>query len=389
MKLIGENEVRIQFENSTGPVGPAGPVGPVGPQGPAGPVGPQGPQGAPGMIENVTITSIAGLQEALDEKLPVTGTAANSAKLGGKAPEHYAKQADVNQLSQQITDYRTAVNLLDNSDWRIKKHIVNQRGQDSYVGVANRDVYTIDRWVIPWQEGLEVTVGDGYIQKGGQLWQQRLKNIDPTKVYTGALAFLDGTTDVHSGTFADGFGNWNDSFWCYTENDYFCFTIRDGATRPMIWAVLYEGEYTAENFPSYVPKGYAVELAECQRYYQRYREVGSDAPLNLMLNGYVTNSKTNLNVMFPIISPIRLEGLDVSINTEGLVARDLNGYFSDATYGAPYTDFVISRVECDGNSLGLILCKADSSMWGASANNIPICVVLSGSASEIILSADL
>lgn len=41
------------------------------------------------------------------------------------------------------------------------------------------------------------------------------------------------------------------------ENDYMrCY-----------WAALYEGEYTTNTLPPYVPKGYAVELAECQRYY--------------------------------------------------------------------------------------------------------------------------
>ena len=30
---------------------------------------------------------------------------------------------------------------------------------------------------------------------------------------------------------------------------------------------LYPGEYTAEPIPEYQPKGYAAELAECQRYY--------------------------------------------------------------------------------------------------------------------------
>jgi hypothetical protein len=36
----------------------------------------------------------------------------------------------------------------------------------------------------------------------------------------------------------------------------------------MVWAALYEGEYTVETLPPYIPKGYAAELAECKRYYQ-------------------------------------------------------------------------------------------------------------------------
>ena len=34
---------------------------------------------------------------------------------------------------------------------------------------------------------------------------------------------------------------------------------------------LYEGEYTAETLPPYVPKGYAAELAECLRYYRKIK----------------------------------------------------------------------------------------------------------------------
>lgn len=35
------------------------------------------------------------------------------------------------------------------------------------------------------------------------------------------------------------------------------------------WTALYEGEYTAENLPPYIPKGYGVELTECLRYFER------------------------------------------------------------------------------------------------------------------------
>ena len=38
------------------------------------------------------------------------------------------------------------------------------------------------------------------------------------------------------------------------------------------YAALYEGAYTEKNVPPYVPKGYAVELAECQRYFERVQD---------------------------------------------------------------------------------------------------------------------
>ena len=42
-----------------------------------------------------------------------------------------------------------------------------------------------------------------------------------------------------------------------------------GTAAVVRWAAIYEGEYTAETLPPYVPKGYAAELAECLRYYRR------------------------------------------------------------------------------------------------------------------------
>ena len=48
MKLIGENEVKLQLKNSTGPMGPAGLRGERGEQGLRGLAGPEGPQGPRG-----------------------------------------------------------------------------------------------------------------------------------------------------------------------------------------------------------------------------------------------------------------------------------------------------------------------------------------------------
>lgn len=48
MKVIGENEVKIQLKSSTGPMGPAGPQGPKGEKGDRGETGPRGLTGATG-----------------------------------------------------------------------------------------------------------------------------------------------------------------------------------------------------------------------------------------------------------------------------------------------------------------------------------------------------
>lgn len=44
-----------------------------------------------------------------------------------------------------------------------------------------------------------------------------------------------------------------------------------GQTIVMDWAALYEGEYTVDTLPEYHPNRYGAELAECQRYLQRFR----------------------------------------------------------------------------------------------------------------------
>lgn len=63
------------------------------------PKGDKGDKGDPGTIENVTITSINGLSEALDAKLGKTETAANASKLGGVAASNYALKTDIPEES--------------------------------------------------------------------------------------------------------------------------------------------------------------------------------------------------------------------------------------------------------------------------------------------------
>jgi len=59
------------------------------------PKGDKGDKGDPGTIENVTITSIAGLEEALAGKLGTNETAANANQLNGKDASEYAMKTDL------------------------------------------------------------------------------------------------------------------------------------------------------------------------------------------------------------------------------------------------------------------------------------------------------
>ena len=218
---------------------------------------------------------------------PGSSVAEDSQKLGGVAAAQYALKNNV-----------PAHNLLDNSDFR---NPVNQRGQTSYTGVANAPVYTIDRWLFSWQGGAVLTVGDGYIQHNGYKLQQYFeKSLDANKTYTAALCLTDGTIYVYSGKPSDGFGSWDNTIW--VSSSY--FRIEKGMAQPIKWAALYEGAYDASTLPAYVPKGYAAELAECQRYYEN-SWFGADKTKNLEMHG-VAYKSTGLDVWVKYRVPKRI-----------------------------------------------------------------------------------
>ena len=65
----------------------------------------------------------------------------------------------------------------------------------------------------------------------------------------------------------------------------------------LAWVALYEGEYTAETLPPYVSKGYAAELAECQRYLYVVKPEVAYLP---MCSGIIKGaSRIWYNVAFP------------------------------------------------------------------------------------------
>lgn len=154
-------------------------------------------------------------------------------------------------------------NLLDNSDFR---NPVNQRGKNSYTGDG---AYTIDRWVI--MGDATIAVNSGSITIGSASGDGRVGQIIPQQYvkdgYTAFALRTDGTL-----VSLTVWGN---------ESGHIVVAVPPGE---YLWAALYVGEYTAETLPEYIPKGYAAELMECQRYYQQYSVVG----LTCRNNGYAT-----------------------------------------------------------------------------------------------------
>lgn len=215
-------------------------------------------------IDNSTDTTVYGNNAttlggvAAEDYALKTDTAPDSAKLGGKAPEYYIQPR----------------NVLDNSDFI---HPVNQRGITSETSVSAYS-YFIDRWVNHTSEARSFTLSTSGIGLPlATTLLQKIEKIEAGKIVTFAIKLSDGTIATLTGTVqytSDGswtrFASISHSFgdmYMDTENGFVNVIVYSTETITIEWAALYEGSYTADTLPPYVPKGYAAELAECQRYY--------------------------------------------------------------------------------------------------------------------------
>ena len=189
--------------------------------------------------------------------------------------------ANLEKMENGIIAGQGAHNLLDNSDFR---NPVNQRGATSYSTAGNE--YTIDRWKTQYNTGL--TIENGYINViGGWQIYQVLKN-PKDGVYTFAVeARINSIGDYRPNMnlggkketlFDANIGEWKiytlqyDVSSITDENISFSISARGGNSSGSIsvkWAAMYKGSYDASTLPAYQPKGYAAELAECQRYFER------------------------------------------------------------------------------------------------------------------------
>lgn len=196
-------------------------------------------------------------------------------------------------------------NLLDNSDFT---NPVNQCGGTS--GAVTAWTYFIDRWQAT-DAALTYSIGaDGLHLTAGDAWMAQNVQSSETKVgttYTLVVGFSDGTFTLCTGALPAGETSWTEFAG---ENDDNCYVRMAKITGAVIscsfkpkkavvatWAALYEGAYTADTLPPYVPKGYAAELAECQRYYLSIRPSA----------GFVNNAASG--AYFQTASSIRMRAI--------------------------------------------------------------------------------
>lgn len=227
--FVGELDTGVQAQGAKGPKGDQGPKGEQGPQGVQGPKGEQGPQGDTG----------------------ATGAKGDTGAC--------------------------VYNLLDNSDF---VHPINQRGETSKQASW---VYWIDRWLADTEKTAAQLTSSGIrlpatAEKNLRILQRvPLERIKKGQSYTIAAYDASGNVFCVSGVFngeqLTGDASSGGKYWLSLnkgDNLTYWYCILDAyADITVKCMALYEGEYTAETLPPYVPKGYAAELAECLRYYRR------------------------------------------------------------------------------------------------------------------------
>ena len=265
--------------------------------------------GSTGEAPKINADTLGGVDAS--NYLKKTDTASDTSKLGGKAPEYYIQPR----------------NLLDNSDFR---NPVNQRGQTDYTNNG----YTIDRWEL--YSGAVGVSSLGYITTSGQMYQKIAVPTD--KVYTFAIendagiALVTGipANGIHSATLG------NVLIKLATISGYVEVVIEPSEGHNVAgayWAALYEGSYTADTLPPYVPKGYAAELVECMRYYQKFQ----------MLTGTDANAAQRVFVILPVamrITPTIAYELMSGAQPNNIVAQARN--VIDVTGAASYSHLSIS-----------------------------------------------
>lgn len=162
------------------------------------------------------------------------------------------------KIKNAISHGAPAHNLLDNSDFR---NPVNQRDFTATSSTAGS--MCLDRWEFSVLEGGSITLtDDGLVCNRANLVQKIAPGvIDRTKTYTQVLWFADGTHRITT--------TWVEADY-YSDGSMIGRVVFYNWTGTIAAAALYEGSYTDDTLPPYVPKGYAAELAECQQYYRSF-----------------------------------------------------------------------------------------------------------------------
>ena len=243
------------------------------------PKGDKGNTGATGATPEITVKVVTG-EAGTQASVAQSGTAENPV-ITLTIPRGDTGSIDnlAENVALEIAKYNFGqpYNLLDNSDFA---HPINQRGETSKQASW---VYWIDRWLSDTEKTAAQLTASGIhlpatAEKNLRILQRvPLERIKKGQSYTIAAYDASGNVLCVSGVFdgeqLTGDASSGGKYWLSLnkgDNLTYWYCILDAyADITVKCTALYEGEYTAETLPPYVPKGYAAELAECLRYYRR------------------------------------------------------------------------------------------------------------------------
>ena len=235
--FVGELDTGVQAQGAQGPKGEQGPQGAQGPKGEQGPQGDTGATGAKGD----TGACVYNLLDNSDFVHPVAQAGVNGAHgATGYAVDRWNRTSGAT-VSQAADGLKI---VSDKTNWTagIQQRIEAKRFADVMTFAV--------RGVFPVACRLFVYIGSGTTNFGTAYFQGDAAE----RTLVLKLTKPDGLT-------GDEVVN------VYISPD----TGSTGTAAVVRWAALYEGEYTAETLPPYMPKGYAAELAECLRYYRKIK----------------------------------------------------------------------------------------------------------------------
>ena len=220
-------------------------------------------------------------------------------------------------------------NLLHNSNFR---NPVMQAGFGGFHGSLR---YAVDRWKYNGNtDQLSLNDGAGISFAPGTVIFQVVAeaNILDGNPYTLAIWTSDGK--VHCLRLGVAYASVGDSGYtaCNNGENIVYINNNSSSTLPIAHVALFEGAYTVEDVSSYIPKGYAAELAECQ-YYVNVVEAEAWGRLGFCK----TTKDESATVWMPTTPPMRpggvpsvtiLEGTIESFSVEfnQLIATGMSGF---------------------------------------------------------------
>ena len=268
----------------------------------------------------------------------LNGYGFDATKLGGLNAQYYAQG-------------RAAHNIMDNS-YFIKNAFIAQAGVN---GAHGAEKYLGDRWIghsyigaTEQNDGMVLTSSNqfAYIKQKVNtvvgktytfaIYATGISNNHRIDVYDGGM-----NSSIASNTMNSSNGILLVSFVATTETTcllYYPGYASSGGSAKIVWAALYEGAYDASTLPAYQPKGYAAELAECQRYY---------LPLNnqLLGSGYTFTGGATLLV------PRKMRIDEPSFVSDGTILARVNGADYPLTLSYVTTFWSMIKVNFASNNI--------------------------------------